>query len=346
MPMIASQKNLRKMLEPFLREGESLGGLTFQGGFKKCAIASTDMGRIIITTLPFFGSKAKMLREIPFAAVDAVDIYPSGTAAFLVISSGGERVRYKVPVGLFDTFGEAARIYHDICLNNPGAAPSYIPDGETVDFMLKTDRGVIKLCSTVLLLLTTDKAGLSLELQEKVPFSSIVEADCYPGKMTASFLWLRDKQGETLFKIGDIIIGFGSAFEAVMGKGSLIMAERLLQLILEKNSSAAPAYLLPGEKVLHTARVGHSRMTIIGGSFLRATERRLLELEAGSNGALLLKHALDFSEIESCKLTEIRSDNSVNYELLVYAKGEKHKFVADSDYSDAMRAMLELVNKR
>ena len=46
MPMIASEKKLKKMVEPLLQDGESISAITFQGGFKKLCLAATDNHRL------------------------------------------------------------------------------------------------------------------------------------------------------------------------------------------------------------------------------------------------------------------------------------------------------------
>jgi hypothetical protein len=163
--------------------------------------------------------------------------------------------------------------------------------------------------------------------------------------MTASFLWLKHGNGENLLKIGSVIVGLGSALDAAFSKGSQVMAERLFALIIERNPAARPAYFESGETMLATARVGHSRMSIIGGSFLRATDRRLIELEAEKSGALAVKLSLPYNEITGGTLTTVKNQNSIQYELLVHTTGEKHKFVADGDYEDQMKLIRDRINQ-
>lgn len=344
MPAIPSYKKIVQMLDKFKNEGETISLATFLGRFRKYIIATTSQKRLLITTLPFFGSNSKILNSIPFTDISKMDIFPTRSGGYFTVeTSRGEKYLWRVPgAGLFDTF---EKIYKIITSHNPSARPSYLSSDEKVIFMAKTSDGVLKLTEVNVFLLEANKKTGEILLKRKLSIEDIECVDFYSGKMTASFVYLRVDGEELLLEIGYTLTGFVSASEKIFAKGSSVVAERFYRNIIKLRSSAKPDYMDEGEEMLATVRVGHSRMSVSGCSFLRATESRFLELIEGKNGRLTVKEEIPLCNIESGKLKIFGSEMPENYELVIKTAAKKYKFV-DTDYNDAaMERMLNLINE-
>lgn len=346
MPAIPSYKKIVAMLDKITAEGETISSATFQGGLKKCVIATTSQKRLLITTLPFFGSSAKILNSIPFEDISKLDIFPAKSVGFFTVETNdGEKHLWKVPAaGLFDTFGKLVQIYQVILFHNPAAKPSYLGVGEEVVFMVKTSEGVLKATEEKILFLEANKKTGESVLKRSLPISDIDCVDFSIGKLTASYVYLRVDGEEMQLKIGDTLIGIGSAMEAISVKGSAVVAESFYKKIIAQKASAKPDYMDEGEELLATARVGHSRMSVTGGSFLRATDSRIFELTLEKTGRLTVKEEIPLRNIESGKLRTIRGDNTTQYELVIKTAAKKYKFVATDDYAVAMEGICNLIN--
>ena len=343
MPMIASEKKLKKMVDPLLQDGESITGITFQGGFKKLCLAATDNHRLLITTLPFFGSKATLTGEIHFRDIEAIDLNPAANYGYLHIKTDEETLNYKIASGLFDTFSEAFNIYSAVIKLNADAAPEYLPDDEDVTFMISHSDGIIKLTEKQLLFLDLDKKTMTATALSSTESSAIDSVDFYPSKLTASFFRITINGSEKQLKLGMGLTARGSILEAMSGKVSLSSAAELYERIIQMNPNARPPYLEPDEVIRATARVGHGMFTVSGGNLLRATGARLMELEINKTGPMTLKENIPYDAIRNSKLTKVNHNNSVQYELKIQTDDKKYKFVAPDDYAEAMDAIYELL---
>lgn len=343
MPAIATEKKLRKMIEPLLEDGENITAVTFQGGLKKTCLAMTDNARILITSLPFFGSKAVLLNAILFQDIERIDCTPGTNYGFLSVRTDEEELFFKIASGLFDTFGEAMRMYTEVIKQNPDAAPEYLPDDENVVYTVAYNDGVIKLTDNHLLLAAFDKKSGRTEVATSIPAESIRAADFFPSKLTASFFQLRTDSGNHLLKLSGGLSGRKSILESLQGKASLGDADELFARILEMNPNAHPEYMEYGEHIIATARVGHGMFTVTGGNLLRATGSRLLELDINKDGPMTVKNSIPFDEIRESKLTTVRNQNSVQFELKIRTDSSKYKFVAPDDYEEAMNAIYEVL---
>jgi len=137
MPAVPTYKKIVQMLDKVTEPGETISSATLQGGFKKCVIAVTSQKRLLITTLPFFGSNAKILNSIPFEEISKVDVFPARNVGFFTVeTSNGEKHLWKVPAaGLFNPFEKLIQIYQVITVNKPSAQPSYLGAGGEATFL-------------------------------------------------------------------------------------------------------------------------------------------------------------------------------------------------------------------
>jgi len=195
-----------------------------------------------------------------------------------------------------------------------------------------------------LLFLDANKKTGEVSVKSTIPIDDIENVDFSIGKLTAAFIYLKADGKEIQLKIGDTLIGLGSGVEAMFTSGSAVVAESFYKNIIEQKSSAKPDYMDEGEEILATARVGHSRMSITGGSFLRATDSRLFELTAEKSGRLIVKEEIPLRNIVSVKFNTIRGNNTTQYELKVKTADNKFKFVATDDYADVMETIYNLIN--
>lgn len=343
MPAIATEKKLRKMLEPLLENGESVSCVTFQGGFKKSCLAGTTNGRLLVSTLPFFGSKATLLKAFYYQEIEKIDLNPGANYGYLSFKTEEESFHFKIASGLFDTFGQAMTLYTEVLKAHPDAAPDYLPDDEDVTFMVYTAEHVIKLTGENVLCLAFDAKSGSVSVAKTIPAASLEAVDYYPSKLTASFFRIKAAGEELPLKLTGGLSGRKSVLEALAGKTSLSDSEELYARLLAMNPDAHPEYLERGEQIVATARIGHTRFTISGGSLLRATGSRLLELEINKEGPLAVKASIPFSTIRESKLTTIRNQNSVQYELKIRTDNDSFKFVAPDEYEEAMKAVYEVL---
>lgn len=334
MVLVNSKKSALKAFRKLMNEGEEVTAVAISGGFSQIIIGTTSKDRLIVAPCNMFSSTPKSpVINAQFSEVKQIDFLCSAIYGILVVEAGGIKKVIKTGSSiLFDAILECSNMYSFVTEKNHEAIPAYL-NGETSEIMLKIKNGVLKMTEKSILLLDPGKDYMDVSVKEKVNIIDLKYVDTYPGKGLNEkyfFIIKTDKIDETV-TVGGAYSNFANYLpqkEAMSDSA----ADVIFKEILRRNPLARPKYMEFDETPIVTMRVAHSFVgTIGGGSILRFTDKKLMELKKKDN-ELIVDYSINNSDIQSTRLTTIQNNNSDTYKFEVYTSAKTYTYFAPATY--------------
>lgn len=305
MPLIASKKNVEKMINPLLQENEELFTVLITRGLIRSSLVLTDKKRLLVTDIPVTGH-CSIKEEYHIDEIESIDFFPGYNSVSLIIKTLERTIVKKLPLtsSRFHVKEELKKMTAKIREINPRARPEYIERNEHVVEIVKVKQGIFKFTEYhIFLFKSSGNKPEGWEINEKIPFQSIQEFDYYPETPGLLHFYIENERGESrLYKIETTAMFFNQQKRS--GNPDLII-ENIFESLSPYRKKPAPSYLYDNEEVITTLRAQDTPSGAVSHSvILRLTNKRLIDLDQEKQGRLYVKAEIELGSIINKTITK------------------------------------------